>query len=144
MPKTQNYKNHTRWYPFVHFVITPILVINLVWQIVALSQEKTWDRAESLLVAVALMLMSLASRIQALRAQDRVIRLEERLRYREILSPELAGKASALPTGQIIALRFASDQELPGLIERVLSGELKTGKEIKLAVQNWRGDYLRV
>ncbi len=75
MPETQNYKNHTRWYPLVHFVITPILVINLVWQIVALSQEKTWDRAESLLVAVALMLMSLASRIQALRAQDRVIRL---------------------------------------------------------------------
>ncbi len=144
MPETQNYKNHTRWYPLVHFVITPILVINLVWQIVALSQEKTWDRAESLLVAVALMLMSLASRIQALRAQDRVIRLEERLRYRVVLSPELNGKASALPTGQIIALRFASDQELPGLIERVLSGELKTGKEIKLAVQNWRGDYLRV
>lgn len=140
----QNFQNHVRWFPLVHFVITPLLFLNLFWQIYRLSQEKTFDRAGDLVLAVVLMLLSLAARLQALRAQDRVIRLEERLRYREVLPPDLAEKASALPTGQILALRFASDAELPELVQRTLSGELKSNKEIKMAIKNWRGDYLRV
>lgn len=96
------------------------------------------------MVAAALIILSLAARIQALKAQDRIIRLEERLRYNRLLTGDVAEKASTLPIGQIIALRFASDDELPSLVQRTLDGEFKTNKEIKLAVKNWRGDYLRV
>lgn len=144
MTETQNYKNHIRWYPLVHYVITPLLFLNLIWQIVRLSQEGMWDRAENLLLAIALMLISVAARLQALRAQDRVIRLEERLRYKEILPAELYEKSFDLKVGQILALRFASDRELPDLLARTLNGEFKDNKQIKQAVTNWRGDYLRV
>ncbi|MBX3289734.1 MAG: hypothetical protein KF855_10365 [Acidobacteria bacterium] len=144
MKTEQNYSNHVRWYPIVHFVLTPILLFNLIWQIVRLSQEFSWDRAESVLLAAGLMILSLTARIQALKALDRVIRLEERLRYRELLPKDVAEKAASLRTRQIIALRFASDEELPELISQVLDGKLNTPKEIKMAVKNWRGDYLRV
>ena len=144
MAETQSYQNHTRYFPLVHFVITPLLLFNLIWHIVRLYQEPSWDRAEMILLAITLILISLAARIQSLRAQDRVVRLEERIRYRALLPEGLAEKAAAMRTGQMIALRFASDEELPGLIERVLNGELNESKEIKLAIRNWRGDYLRV
>ena len=97
-----------------------------------------------ILLAVGLILLSLAARLQALKAQDRVIRLEERLRYQAVLPSALAQEAANLKTGQMIALRFASDAELPQLVEKTLNGELQTSKEIKLAIKNWRGDYLRV
>lgn len=144
MAETQNFQNHTRWFPLVHFVITPLLFINLIWQIVRLSQNRTWDNVNDLLIAVVLMLLSVAARVQALRAQDRVIRLEERIRYRELLPPDLYQRALNLKTSQIIALRFASDAELPELVQRTLNGEFEKTKDIKLAVKNWRGDYLRV
>ncbi len=140
----QNYTNHTRWNKLVHFVITPLLTLNFGWQLYQLSQAPSWDRGMSVVLAVTLIMISIAARLQSLKAQDRVIRLEERLRYKELLSPEAAAKAAKLRTGQIIALRFASDAELPGLVERVVSGELKTPKDIKLAVENWRPDHLRV
>jgi len=144
MSEKQTYTNHTRWYPLVHFVITPLLIINLIWAIVCVVREFDWYRVQYLLLSITLVLMSLASRLQALKAQDRVIRLEERLRYSSLLSPELAAKAYELRTGQIIALRFASDEELSGLVERTVNGEFATTKEIKLAIKDWKGDYLRV
>jgi hypothetical protein len=143
MAETQNYQNHVRWYPLNHFVITPMLLINLIWQIVRLSQEASWDRAMNLLLAVTLMLLSIAARNQALTVQNRVIRLEESLRYKEVLTPDLAFQAEQLPTGTKIALRFASDEELPALVQKAINGEFKNSKEIKLAIKNWRGDYLR-
>lgn len=144
MAEPQNYQNHVRYFPLVHLVIMPLLLLNLIWQIVCLYQENTWDRAENVLLAVVFMLITLAARLQALRAQDRVIRLEERLRYKEILPADLAQQTSNLKTGEILALRFAPDEELPELIQKTLNGELKTSKEIKQAIKNWRGDYLRV
>lgn len=144
MSEAQNYQNHIRWYPIVHFVLTPILLFNLIWQAVRLYQEPRWDRAESVLLAIAFIILSIAARLQALKAQDRAIRLEETLRYKEILPEDLAEKASRLKIGQMIALRFAPDEELPELARRTLNGELKTSKEIKSAIKNWRGDYLRV
>lgn len=142
--ETQNYQNHTRYFPLVHFVITPLLLINLIWQIVDLSRFKNWDEANDVLIAVILMLLSVAARLQALKAQDRVIRLEERIRYKEVLSPEMFEKSKSLRTAQIIALRFASDAELPELIAKTLNGEFEKTKDIKLAIKNWQGDYLRV
>jgi Family of unknown function (DUF6526) len=144
MPEQQNFQNHVRWYPLVHFVISPLLFLNLFWQIFRLYQEQSLDRAENLMLAVVLLMMSVAARLQALKAQDRVVRLEEKLRYKDILPPDLAVKTSGLRTGQMLALRFASDDELPELVRRTLNGEFKNNKEIKLAVKNWRGDYLRV
>ena len=144
MKETQSYENHVRWYPLVHFVITPLLFINLFWQIYRLYQEQTLDRAESVLMAVVFLMISIAARLQALKAQDRIIRLEERLRYERVLPPDLAAQTDDLQLEQMLALRFASDAELSELVRRTLNGEFKSGKEIKQAVKNWRGDYLRV
>lgn len=144
MPEQQNYQNHTRWYPFVHFIITPLLLINLIWAIVCVVMEFDWFRVHYLLLSIAVLLVSFSARLQALKAQDRVIRLEERLRYKELLSPELAAKAHDFRARQMIALRFASDEELPALAERIANGELTEPKEIKMAIKNWRADHFRV
>jgi len=144
MAETQNYQNHVRYFPLVHFFLFPVLFFNLIWQAVRLYQEPSWDRAEMVLLAVALVGMNVAARLQALKAQDRVIRLEESLRYQRVLSPDLAFQAEQMPTGNKVALRFASDEELPELVQKAINGEFKNSKEIKLAIKNWRGDYLRV
>ncbi len=76
--------------------------------------------------------------------QDRVIRLEERLRMERLLPDDLKGRIEDLTTDQLIGLRFASDAELPGLVRRVLDGELTERKEIKQAVKDWRADHQRI
>jgi Family of unknown function (DUF6526) len=144
MNEQQNYKNHARFHPLFHFVGFPILAISLIYFTVRLFQDFSWDRTMFLFLLVGIITTFFLSRINALKVQDRVIRLEERLRYANILSKDLAAKASDLKTGQMIALRFASDEELPHLVGRTLNGEFATAKDIKLAVKNWRGDYLRV
>lgn len=144
MKTTQTYSNHVRWFPLFHFVVVPLLLINLIYQTIRLLQEPTIDRGFLVLLSFAVILVNLAARLQSLKAQDRVIRLEEGLRYMEVLSPDLAARASALPVGKLISLRFAPDEELPGLVTKVLDGSLSSAKEIKSAIQNWRGDHLRV
>lgn len=144
MAETQNFKNHGRLHTPFHFVGFPILAISLIYFIVRVFQDFSWDRLMFVFLIVGIVITFFLSRTNALKAQDRVIRLEERLRYKELLSKDLAEKASNLKTGQIIALRFASDEELPSLIERTLNGEFTTNKDIKLAIKNWKGDYLRV
>ena len=141
MSEIQNYQNHVRYYPLFHFALFPLLSVNLIYQAVRLYQEPSWDRAMFVMLSVVLIAMIAAARSQALRAQDRIIRLEESLRYRDLV-PDVA--TDALTLSQIIALRFASDAELPDLLRRVASGELRSSKEIKLAVGDWRADHLRV
>lgn len=144
MADTQTYENHVRWLPPFHYFLTPLILINLIFWIVRMVQVPNWDHGWMIVLSIGLVALTLLARTQALTAQDRVIRLEERLRYREVLDPELAEKAQKLRTGDMIALRFASDEELPGLVEKTLNGEFEKPKDIKLAVKNWRGDYLRV
>ncbi len=144
MADTQNYQNHTRFHPLFHFIGFPILAISLIYFIVRIFQDFSLDRLVFVFLIIGIVATFFLSRLNALKAQDRVIRLEERLRHKELLPKELAEKAESLKTGQLIALRFASDAELPNLIERTLNGEFKDSKEIKLAIKNWRGDYLRV
>jgi len=145
MPESaQTYENHVRYHIPFHFVLSPLLLLNLVWSIVTLVREPGAEATKDLLVAFLLALIGFLARINALKAQDRVIRLEERLRYQRVLPTELAKRAEALKTGQIIALRFASDEELPELVEQSLAGKFASVKEIKLAIKQWRGDYLRV
>ena len=147
MADQQTYANHTRWYPLFHFVLVPLLALNFLSHLVRLFMAEPYSGRKALafwvLFSLALILLGTAARLMALKVQDRVIRLEERLRYRELLSPDVAAKASDLPVSQIIALRFASDAELPGLVERTLNGEFAKPKEIKMAIKDWRADYLR-
>ncbi|HZS08879.1 MAG TPA: DUF6526 family protein [Blastocatellia bacterium] len=141
---TQSYANHVRWHPIYHFFLSPIMVLNLIWSVVRVIRFPGWDNAELALLGVGLAVMALLVRTNPLRVQDRVIRLEEQLRYQRVLPAELAERAGALPVSKIAALRFAPDEELPGLVRQVLDGKLAKSDEIKRAIKNWRGDYFRV
>ncbi len=144
MAEQQNFKNHVRWHAPQHFVLTPILLINFIYAIVRLVQDPNIDRAEFLLLAIGLLIAGVLIRINALRVQDRLIRLEEKLRYEKVLPIDLLTETGKLSRSQINALRFASDEELVALVRRTLDGKFQKTGEIKRAVTNWRGDYLRV
>ncbi len=141
----QNLANHTRWHPPFHFVLIPFLFVNLIWSGVRVWRNMEWDTIEGFLLAFALIGIALFARLNALKVQDRVIRLEEQVRYQRVLPADLAARAvKRLTESQYIALRFASDAELPGLVEKVLAGSPTSSAEIKKAVKDWRGDYFRV
>lgn len=144
MPEIQNFQNHTRWFAPFHFVLMPFLLFNFIWQAAKVYREPSWDHLEMVLLAVAFLVMIFAARIQALKAQNRIIRLEEKLRYANLLPPDLLVQTDKLTVGEMIALRFASDRELPDLVSKVLKKEFKNGKEIKMAIKDWRSDHLRV
>ena len=140
----QNYRNHVKWTPLFHFVSVPILVSYFVWMC-----ERMW-KAHFSVESVGYVILSsgllaglFASRLAALKVQDRVIRLEERLRMARLLPEDLKPRIEEFRTGQLVALRFASDAELPTLARKVLEEKIATGKQIKLLIKNWRGDYLR-
>jgi hypothetical protein len=140
----QTYANHTRWHPPFHFFIMPVIVINFVWSIVVFVKTPGWNHGWWIVVSAALVGLALVARTNALKVQDRIIRLEERLRYQQLLPAEVAHQAGSLAVGQIIALRFAPDEELEGLVREVLSGKLTKSTEIKKAIKNWRNDTFRV
>lgn len=144
MAEKQNFQNHTRWFPLFHFITFPILTIYFIFTLVRLYQFPDLDHVFAVVFAFGIILTALAARRMALTAQDRVIRLEETIRYERLLSGEQLEKARSLSIGQIIALRFAPDGELPDLVSRTLNGEFAATKDIKMAVKNWRGDFLRV
>lgn len=145
MPEnTQSFSSHTRWHTPYHFVLFPILFIHFAWCVWRITQALTLEHAEQLLLSVGLLLMMLLVRVNPLKAQDRIIRLEEQLRYQRLLPADLAARASALPVGFMVALRFASDLELPELAQRAVDGAFAKPKDLKQAIKNWRGDYFRV
>ncbi len=140
----QTYNNHTRWHPPFHFFLVPLFLLNFIFAAVQLYRFRDLDHAWMLVLAVGLIVLMFLVRINALRVQDRLIRLEERLRYQQVLPAPLAQSADSLRTGHIIALRFAPDEELPALVQQVLDGKLTKSAEIKRAVKQWRPDTLRV
>ena len=140
----QTYQNHVRYHAPFHYVFVPLMFINLIWSLVSLIWYPGASSLQGVLIAVLLAVVGFLARINALKAQDRVIRLEEQLRYQRVLSPEGVQRAGALKPGQMIALRFASDEELPNLMQQTLEGRFAKSNDIKLAIQQWRGDYLRV
>lgn len=144
MDKVQDLSNHTRWHPPFHFFLAPVMLINLIYSVVRLIQDPGWDRGEYMLLAVALVVLTLLSRGNALRVQDRLIRLEEQIRFSKVLTPELSAKAMNLRASQYIGLRFASDEELPELVQKVVDGEVSDVKDIKTSVKKWRADFFRV
>ena len=140
----QSYENHTRWHAPFHFFLAPVLLTNVIVAVVQLIRDPGLDRGWWLVVSIALVVLAALVRMNPLRAQDRLIRLEESLRYYQLLPEDLARRASSLTTAQTVALRFASDEELEGLVREVLEGRLTKPDEIKRAVKNWRPDTLRV
>lgn len=141
--ETQTYKNHVRFFPLYHFVVTPILLINFLNAIRHFYYYQSRATVWEIVFAGALVGLALSARLMALTVQDRVIRLEMRLRMRDILPADLRARAEGLTRGQLVALRFASDAELAELVRDVLDGKLATQKAIKMRVRTWVPDTLR-
>lgn len=139
----QNFKNHVRLHPLFHFFLAPLSIIILVASIVDVARNPGWSGVAHLLAGLWVFGATLLIRIYPLKVQDRVIRLEERLRLREVLPVSLQPRIGELTENQLTGLRFASDAELPDLVAKALDGDWK-GKQIKEAVRTWRPDYWRV
>ncbi len=142
--KSQSYEHHTRWYPIWHFVAFPILAIHVIVTLVVLLQGFSWWNVWMVLVAMALVLGLFASRAMALTNQDRIIRLEQRVRLERLLPPPLQARIPELKLGHLVALRFAADDEVAGLVERCLSGDLPDRNAVKQAIRDWQADWHRV
>lgn len=139
---TQSFANHVRYLPGFHFFVLPVLSINAIVWLVAAVRAPGLDSAWTAVVALAIVAGFVFARSMSLRVQDRVIRLEETLRLHRLLSGREAD-IGKLTRDHLVALRFASDPEVPGLVDRILAGEIGTRKDIKNAVRSWRSDYLR-
>jgi hypothetical protein len=144
METTQTFANHTRWHPAFHFFVLPVMLINFIWSIVQFVMSPGWNSGWWIVVSLALLLLTFFVRTNSLKVQDRIIRLEEKLRYQQVLSPAVAQQTNGLSVGQIVALRFAGDDELEELVSAVAAGKLAKPKDIKQAVKNWRADTFRV
>ena len=144
-PSGQSYKSHRKLVPGYHFVALGLLTINFLWSSYRLisGTAPVFDRILAVLVAVALLLLVYYTRVFPLGAQDRVIRLEERLRLAEILPADLKPRIGELSRGQLIALRFASDAEAPALVRKVLDEKITQREEIKKLIRDWREDHFR-
>ena len=143
MEKPQSFENHTRIVPAYHMVAFPILVINLLWSLYRVLRNFSVDAVIGLLLAFALVIIFLFARLFTLTVQDRVIRLEMRLRLEKLLQPDLQPRIPDLTVTQLVALRFASDEELPALTRRVLTENITDRKTIKQMIQKWVPDNLR-
>jgi hypothetical protein len=146
----QTFANHTRFDPAFHFFAAPVLLLGLLLALVHffahITQGDFRDHFHAFLLivlALALLTLALKSRAYSLKVQDRVIRLEERLRLAMLLPEPLRARIPELTEAQLVGLRFASDAEIPKLVERTLKENLSR-KDIKKAIQNWRPDYWRV
>ena len=139
----QTYANHTRIVPAYHMGAFPILAINLLWSGYKVVRSFSGDSVVALLVAVALLLIFFHARIFVLKVQDRVIRLEMTLRLEKLLPADLRPRIKDFTVDQLIALRFASDEELPDLARKVLTENVSTRKAIKQMIKKWNPDYLR-
>jgi hypothetical protein len=141
--KPQTFANHKRWDPLFHFFALPVFLLLALAGMVHFIWRPGLHSALMFVVAVALAVVVVKVRNYALRVQDRVIRLEERLRLASLLPEPLRSRIPELTERQLIGLRFASDTELPKLAERALSEKLSQA-DIKKAIQTWRPDYWRV
>jgi hypothetical protein len=142
--KPQNLQNHSRLVPPFHMFVLPVLLINIggaIYHLVKLGIS--FNSVFGVLMALALFVLAFYARTFAMTVQDRVIRLEMRLRLGELLPAELRPRIPEFTAGQLISLRFASDAELPALARKVLDDKLGDRKAIKQLIKDWQGDYLR-
>lgn len=140
----QSFQNHTRWVPPFHFFVVPMLTIHFGWSIYRWKASGfSIDGFESVLFAAALLVFMFEARLFSLRVQDRVIRVEERLRLERLLPADLQPRIGDFTVSQLVSLRFASDAELAALARKVLDEKLTERKAIKQLIKNWRPDFLR-
>jgi Family of unknown function (DUF6526) len=142
-PEPQTRENHARYVPYYHFLTASILIVNLGWSLYILTKHPAVAAAVQALTALALGFVLYYARAFALKVQDRVIRLEERLRLTRLLPADLQPQIEALTSGQLAALRFASDAELPGLARRVMDEGIRKRDAIKDLIREWRPDHMR-
>jgi hypothetical protein len=141
--KVQNFQNHARFDPLYHFLVAPVALITVIVAAYQITQRQNLADAWFFILSVALLVAFLKIRTYALKVQDRVIRLEEELRMERVLPPDLKARIPELTVSQIVALRFAPNAELPGLVQQALTNNWSS-KEIKKNIVNWRPDYFRV
>jgi len=140
----QTFENHARVVPAYHLVAFSILALNFFWSGYQLVRDFSMATVMGTLVAIALLILFFCARVFALTVQDRVIRLEMWLRLERLLPREQHARINSLTVDQVVALRFASDEELPGLFRRILDENIASRKQIKRMIKTWTGDYLRV
>jgi hypothetical protein len=140
---SQNYSHHARYDPIFHFFVIPVFVITLILTIIHLVRRPGLHSGWMIVVMIAALIAIFKIRLYPLKVQDRVIRLEERLRLMTLIDPTLRPRIGELSESQLIALRFAPDAELPALASRALNEKLPAA-DIKKAIQHWRADYWRV
>jgi len=142
--KTQNLQNHVRFVPMYHAFTSLVFVLNLGWTIYHLVKAGiSFETVLGVLMAMALLVLWLYARVFALTVQDRVIRLEMRLRLGDILPPDLRPRIAEFTVAQLVGMRFACDAELPALARKVLDEKMSDRKAIKQLVKDWQADYLR-
>ena len=139
----QSFENHTQWTPAFHFVAAPLAGVFLVWSIQRVLRNPGPDTAYQLIGALALFTGIFMTRLSALRVQDRLIRLEERIRLARILPADLQSRIDELRPRHLIALRFASDGEVTDLVRSVLGTPSMAPKDIKRQIREWREDFFR-
>ncbi len=142
--QAQSFDNHARMVPAYHYVLFALVLIVLIWSVARLVGDPSLDRVMVVLLTAVLVLTAFFARAFPMGVQDRVIRLEERLRMETLLPDDLRPRIGEFTTGQLIGLRFASDEELPDLARRVLDEGLTDRKAIKQAVKSWRADHQRI
>lgn len=144
MPETsQSFASHAKMVPLYHYWTTLFLIVPMVYFAYVAVTAFSLGALMMLVFAVGVILAAFFARTFPLGVQNRVIRLEERIRM-ERLPEDLRGRIDEISTDHIIGLRFASDDELESLVRRVLEGELADRKSIKAAVRSWRADHQRI
>jgi len=141
--KTQSFENHSRLVPPYHMIAIPIFMVNFIWRLVQLKDGITFASIMNVLLAIAFLILILYARMFTLTVQDRVIRLEMRLRLERLLPADLRSRIPEFTTPQLISLRFAGDGELVALARQVLDERLNDRKTIKRRIKNWQADLLR-
>jgi hypothetical protein len=140
----QSFQSHAKWVSPYHFFVLPALLINLGFSIHWCV--KTWFAVNGLLsvvVAAALFVGMVMARVMAMKVQDRVIRIEERIRFERVLPADMHARIGEFTIDQLVALRFASNAELPELARKVLDEKLNDRKTIKKLIKTWRPDFAR-
>jgi hypothetical protein len=143
MSEAQNFRNHAKIVPAFHYVVLPIFLINMVWSIYRMIHAFSAEAVFSFLMAIAFLLLAFQARIFVLTVQYRVIRLEMRLRLHQELPADLLPRIPEFSVGQLVALRFAGEEELPALARRVLDEKITDRTGIKKMVRDWQPDTLR-
>jgi hypothetical protein len=141
--KAQNFENHTRVVPAYHMFVFAVFLINFVWRLAQLKNGITFGSIMNVMLGAAFLVLFFYARMFPVTVQDRVIRLEMRLRLERLLPPDLRSRIPELTLPQLISLRFAGDDELPALARQVLDERLNDRKSIKRRIKNWEADFLR-